>query len=671
MRKDRIIIHLILFLLIFWYVVKVGSDEDKYKKFLEDVSFIIDEAEKKDFRKLTPDGKEAFIEAFWKRLDPVPFTLVNEFKEEYYERLNYVDKWYGRNSDRARVYMLLGKPDYVNSYASYPGMCPLEIWHYDRVRIKALPSSLRLIFFKKGGIGDYKLYSPLFDGAISLITNKSIDLSSMEGEQYLMSELPSDIREGIKSISPGIQENISEGYLAILRLPLNTIMKKVKGASDKAKVESVVYLDNCVADLESFYHIDSMMNPILDSALLMPPAWFSYQEYIDKIYSSINISVTIRDEKGQNIELFTDEVRLEFPKNQWEQIKNLPIMYTFSNILLEGRYRMCIIAQDTISNKICRIDKDIDVNVPKFDDIEASDLLIVYRVSEARENNNLLEPFALNNLKIYPVVQRSLGSGDKLFYYIELYLKDKELINNMIMVKHTFQNPYYKKEYKQFFDLSKLVGAGRIKPITGAIDLYGLKGGNYNYEFKIIDGERILLNRNREISIANIKDNHKRIIAESSKKINDFELHYILANQYYLKGDYIKAKEHIKIALDFDQGILKANILMIEILLKEKDLKSAEELLLKYLDKASSLNYLYYLAGEIYYFGGRLDLALGYFKRAEENGFSTNYLLNKYVGDIYYKKGDISKAIEYFNKSLRLNSEQLDLREALEKLESK
>ena len=518
MKRDKLIVNLIIILIMLIYGIRIESKEDKYEKFLKDVSFIIDEGEMVDFVKLNAEEKEAYIEAFWNNLDPVPATPVNEFKEEYYERLNYVKKWYGRNSDRARVYILLGKPDYVNSYTSYPGLYPLEIWHYDNLSIKALPSSLQLIFFKKNGIGDYKLYSPLFDGVFSLLTNKSIDFSSMEGEQYLMSEFPNDIREAIKSISPGIKENVSEEYLAILRLPLNTIKKRIKDTTDRAKVESVLYLNNCTAELVSFSHINSMMVPFLDTALLIPPSWFSYQEYADKIYSLINISVDIRDEKGQNIKSFTEKVTLEFPKSQSEQIKNLPIMYTFSNVLLEGRYRMFIIAYDSILNKICKIDKDIEINVPKFNNVDASDLLIAYRISEAKESNNLLEPFFLNNLKIYPVVQSKLSNRDKLFYYIELYLNDKKLERKIIMVEHTFQNSYGKKEYKQYFDLSKLKIEDRIIPITGLIDLHELKEGSYNYEFKIIDGERILLNRKREILVEDIRNKYRRIIVERGEK---------------------------------------------------------------------------------------------------------------------------------------------------------
>jgi GWxTD domain-containing protein len=59
----------------------------------EDVVYIITPEEKSVFTKLsTPEEKDAFIEQFWSRRDPDPATSANEFKEEHYRRLQYVNE---------------------------------------------------------------------------------------------------------------------------------------------------------------------------------------------------------------------------------------------------------------------------------------------------------------------------------------------------------------------------------------------------------------------------------------------------------------------------------------------------------------------------------------------------------------------------------------------------
>lgn len=95
-----------------------AKKKDKYHQWLdEEVNLIITDAEKTEFKKLKKDkDKEYFIKLFWARRDPTPQTEKNEFKEEYYERLNYVKKGFyygyktGTKTDMGKVYLYFGKP---------------------------------------------------------------------------------------------------------------------------------------------------------------------------------------------------------------------------------------------------------------------------------------------------------------------------------------------------------------------------------------------------------------------------------------------------------------------------------------------------------------------------------------------------------------------------------
>ncbi|MBS3819422.1 GWxTD domain-containing protein, partial [bacterium] len=66
---------------------------ERYRKWLEEeVVYIITPLEKEVFLKLKTDReRDLFIEAFWKHRDPNHSTPENEFKEEHYRRLNYVN----------------------------------------------------------------------------------------------------------------------------------------------------------------------------------------------------------------------------------------------------------------------------------------------------------------------------------------------------------------------------------------------------------------------------------------------------------------------------------------------------------------------------------------------------------------------------------------------------
>ena len=63
--------------------------------------------------------RAAFVEAFWKQLDPTPATEENEFRREFERRIAFSDvtwsteKVPGRLSDRAAIFTFLGTPNYA------------------------------------------------------------------------------------------------------------------------------------------------------------------------------------------------------------------------------------------------------------------------------------------------------------------------------------------------------------------------------------------------------------------------------------------------------------------------------------------------------------------------------------------------------------------------------
>ncbi len=108
------------------------------KKFLSEVRYIITREERKIFLELPPEERESFIEEFWRRRDPDPTTEENEFKEEYYKRIEEANNLFrgeGRDgwlTDRGRIYIIFGPPTNRQTYPmGYPETGrPTEIWYY-------------------------------------------------------------------------------------------------------------------------------------------------------------------------------------------------------------------------------------------------------------------------------------------------------------------------------------------------------------------------------------------------------------------------------------------------------------------------------------------------------------------------------------------------------------
>lgn len=112
--------------------------DPEYAEFLSKVRYIITKKERKTFLELPDKERKKFIEEFWQRRDPDPYTEENEFKTEYFNRMERADELFrgegveGWQTDRGRIYILFGPP---TDRITYPlGTDSFgrsrEIWYY-------------------------------------------------------------------------------------------------------------------------------------------------------------------------------------------------------------------------------------------------------------------------------------------------------------------------------------------------------------------------------------------------------------------------------------------------------------------------------------------------------------------------------------------------------------
>jgi len=141
------------------------------EEFLSKVRYIISSEERKIFLELPPAERKEFREEFWKRRDPEPYTEFNEYKEQYFNRIEEAAKLFrggkpGWLQDRGRIYVLLGPPDQRLTYPMGKTLrdLPREIWYYGMYPI---------IFIDFHRNGDYEL-TPLSARHIAEINEAQI-----------------------------------------------------------------------------------------------------------------------------------------------------------------------------------------------------------------------------------------------------------------------------------------------------------------------------------------------------------------------------------------------------------------------------------------------------------------------------------------------------------------
>ncbi|MDP2915097.1 MAG: GWxTD domain-containing protein, partial [Candidatus Aminicenantes bacterium] len=184
----------------------------KYQDWLKLVSYIILPAEREVFRQLTMDrDRDIFIESFWKQRDPTPDTPQNEFKDEQNRRFNYANQFYKRGTpregwmtDMGRIYIILGPANSIERFEGVAGIHPCQVWYYYGEPGKRLPTYFGLVFYQRGGSGEFKLYNPASDGPVSLlIDTEGFDLTTAESAYFKIKELAPTLAGVSISLVPG------------------------------------------------------------------------------------------------------------------------------------------------------------------------------------------------------------------------------------------------------------------------------------------------------------------------------------------------------------------------------------------------------------------------------------------------------------------------------------
>ncbi len=136
----------------------IMTSEDCDKMF-DQIKYIASGNEISQYKKLDSlNGKREFLYTFWQRRDSDPSTPINEFKEDYMRRVEYVNQnfsYYSRPgylTDRGRVYLVYGEPDQRDRYPNQSNMKPYEVWFYNQIE-----GGVTFIFGDVTGFGNYEL----------------------------------------------------------------------------------------------------------------------------------------------------------------------------------------------------------------------------------------------------------------------------------------------------------------------------------------------------------------------------------------------------------------------------------------------------------------------------------------------------------------------------------
>lgn len=128
-----------------------------------------DDDEIKTYRNLnTLEEKRKFTYIFWKKRDDMPMTPQNEFKINYFKRMNEANNKFkedynpGWKTDRGRIYVMYGPPSEILHFPFESDKKSYQVWKYD-----VLQGGTEADFIEKEtGTGVYRLVNATMRGEL-------------------------------------------------------------------------------------------------------------------------------------------------------------------------------------------------------------------------------------------------------------------------------------------------------------------------------------------------------------------------------------------------------------------------------------------------------------------------------------------------------------------------
>ena len=686
--KGSIILIFLFSLTLFLFSNQKLQEEDlpqEYRDWLKMTRYIILPQEKEVFMQLTNNrDRNIFIEAFWRMRDPTPGTPENEYKDEHIKRFLYANKQFRRGTpregwmtDMGRIYIILGPPVSIEMFEVTPGIYPCQVWYYYGDKSKGLPTHFALVFYQRGGAGEFKLYSPTSDGPADLIIDKtSVDTSDYQQIYKKIKELAPTLANVSISMIPGQypynfkpspQENII--LAKIIESPKKDISPSYATHFLNYKGEvSTEYLTNYV---DSDTAVTLAQDPILGINFLhfsIAPKTVSidYYESKDQYYCNFKLSVSIR--RGEEIIFqYSKDFPFYFSPNDIDGIRGNGIAIQDSFPVIEGEYELNILVQNSVGKEFTVYEKKI--HIPEKSATPAIiGPMLGYDLQDYRSPMHV--PFKLADKKLLVDPKNTFSSTDNISVFFSLTNVEQSLWSEG-QVKIAIQGLKIEKPSQKSHVLElKDHPYFRILNMSYSFSAEELTSDYYEIKLTLLDRSgKVIDERNSQFIISPLDTiPHPVTLAKAFPLSNNFLYSYSLAYQYNKVNKHEKAEENYEKAIALKPDYMEGIVEYAGFLLKVGKFEKSLELIEKVKENENLLFDYYFIKGKALLGMGQYSEAINNFLEGNKIYNSDTGLLNS-LGLSYYKTGQKKKALEVLRVSLNLNPEQKDVQSLIEEIE--
>ena len=646
----------------------------------EEVVYILLEREQEVFLALqTIEERERFIEAFWRRRDPNPTTPQNEFRDEHYRRIDYANRVLSRSgarpgwmTDRGRMYIILGEPVSIERFQGYNEVVSSELWFYQSDPNQGLPPFFYLIFFRPRNTGDFQLYSPLSHGPAALLSPQLVHPAEGDRALEVLRRVSPELRRASLSLDPadsaGLDGRPSLGADVLLARIADAPKRLVRSDYADAwmrygaRVEAE-YSFNFVPNRSSFVVLSGPEGiPFVHFTIELDAQDFAVETDEDRsrFYTTLDVEIEVTDALGNRVEVFQNEPYLEISPSAMERILSSPFAYQDSFPLLPGKYTVTVVVKNPVMKRFTTVQHEVEVPSLSGEGPRLSGLALGYHAETTGGDHapGELRTFQIGGLVLQPAADQVFVIGETLHAMTQALGAGA---GYSVRFRLGHENQTVQERSIEISEHSE--GA-----LLGQFSLVGLSGGNYILEAELFDPEGRSLDRASTPVIVSPRSEISRpwTYRRSFDTGQPGSLSLTLARQHLALGQFPEARAALEKASK-EADLPAARWLLAGLLIQSGDDERALALLQPLEPDWSHQFEVIGGLGTIYYLRGDWALAVSYLERAADIRPPDTGLLNA-LGDSYYRLGELERAGAAFERSLRLNPDQKEIKKLVTSL---
>jgi GWxTD domain-containing protein len=487
--------------------------ETPWKKWLnEDVTYIITDEERKAFKQFnTDEEREQFVEQFWLRRDPTPDTIENEYKEEHYRRIAYANEHYasgapGWKMDRGRIYITFGPPDEIDSHPSggtyerptaegggETTTFPFEDWRYRY--IEGIGNDVNIEFVDTTMTGEYHMtMDPSEKDALTYVPGAGLTLAEQMG---LSDKTARFNRTDGTHMGTPIGGSQPASYNQFDRLEQFAKLQqapKVKFKDLEAAISTRITYNILPMQVRIDYVRVTESSVLANITIQFENRDLQFQAKDGVQRSIVNLLGRVSTMTRRPVTTFEKPLEIDAPPDMLAKYAQQRSIYQESVPLSPGRYRLNIVAKDTVAGNLNNYEVALDV--PHFDEekLASSSLILADTIQKLPTKSIGGGMFSIGDTKVRPRLGNKFTKDEKLGIYLQVYNfgPDEKTQKPSGSIQYEVHKTGSNEKIMDFTEeLSTIPNASASQvTIEKLLPLNSLEPGNYTLKVKAFDKNR-------------------------------------------------------------------------------------------------------------------------------------------------------------------------------------